>query len=266
MSIDEEGTSDTIRNRLRKLDRKMGEAERYWEELHKALSDPNYQPRPQPVTPRRQPSERHKSPRAKGKRSAEAEERRRRSDPLGFSRRRSGSSRSLSQDEGVEPPVRRGQGSISSDADRTNGSLDGSSPASSAVSPQENGVIRKETASLAHARPAEAVPVYENQYVGAGTRPKRSLLDVDLASPLCHPADDTPQQLQQVGAGDSVFVNQLCTLRQCSRRVGFVGRAWIIISSCPCETVSLPASPQWSPGAVQKPPCFDESPREVEKA
>lgn len=207
MSIDEEGTSDTIRNRLRKLDRKMGEAERYWEELHKALSDPNYQPRPQPITPRLQPSERHKSPRAKGKRSAEAEERRRRSDPLGFSRRRTGSSRSLNQDEGIEPPVRRGQGSVSSDADRTNGSLDGSSPASSAVSPQENGVIRKETASLAHARPAETVPVYENQYVGAGSRPKRSLLDVDLASPLCDPAGDTPQQLQQVGAGASVFVS-----------------------------------------------------------
>ena len=215
MSIDEEGTSDTIRNRLRKLDRKMGEAERYWEELQKALSDPNYQPRPQPITPRRQASERHKSPRAKEKRSAEAEERRRRNDPLGFSRRRTGSSRSLSQDEGIEPPVRRGQGSVSSAADRTDGSLDGSSPASSAISPQENGLIKKETATLAHARPVEMVPVYENQYVGAGSQPKRSLLDVDLTSLLCHPGADTPQQLQQVGAGACMFVGTDSSCQWC---------------------------------------------------
>ena len=64
--------------------------------------------------------------------------------------------------------------------------------------------MRRETATLAHARPIETVPVYENQYVGAGSQPKQSLLDVDLASPMCHPAGDAPQQLQQVGAGTSV--------------------------------------------------------------
>ncbi|KAK7113115.1 hypothetical protein V1264_012462 [Littorina saxatilis] len=196
MSIDEEGASDTIKNRLRKLDRKMAEAEKYWEELQKALSDPNYQPRQPVITPKRQPSERQKSPKTKGKRSAEAEERRKRSDPLGFSRRRTGSSRSLNLDDDVEPPVRRGQSS--------NDSMDGSSPASSAISPQENGIIRKETATLAHAKPlgsapTESAPVYENQYVrSTQTQPNSSLLDVDLSSPMCHPAADLPQQLQQV--------------------------------------------------------------------
>ena len=59
LSIDDEGASETVSNRLRKLDRKMTEVDRFWDELEKAESDPNFQPRNQPVF-ERAPSERRK--------------------------------------------------------------------------------------------------------------------------------------------------------------------------------------------------------------
>ncbi|XP_076451161.1 coiled-coil domain-containing protein 141-like [Babylonia areolata] len=222
MSIDEEGASETIKGRLRKLDRKMAEAEHYWEELHKALSDPNYQPPSQPIFPRRQPSERSKVPRTKGKRSAEAEERRRRSDPLGFSRRRAGSSRSLNQDENIERPVRRGQGLVSGEAEGGGGgSQDGSSAASPPLSPQENSVMEKgtavlsqasapQTASLSRAVPLDTGPVYENQFVGAESAPPPPPPPTAAnGNNFAASDDDLMQQLQQSAEWIRVRVHQM---------------------------------------------------------
>ncbi|GFS02477.1 SEC14 domain and spectrin repeat-containing protein 1 [Elysia marginata] len=91
LSIDDEGASETVSNRLRKLDRKMSEVDRFWDELERAETDPNFQPRNQPVF-ERAPSERRKERSAsqrkpKTRNPAEAEERRRRTDPFGIASR-----------------------------------------------------------------------------------------------------------------------------------------------------------------------------------
>ncbi|KAK3802342.1 hypothetical protein RRG08_034490 [Elysia crispata] len=92
LSIDDEGASETVNNRLRKLDRKMAEVDRFWDELERADADPNYEPRNQPGL-ERAPSERRRDRstsqrKPKTRDPAEVEERRRRADPFGIASKR----------------------------------------------------------------------------------------------------------------------------------------------------------------------------------
>lgn len=198
MAIDEEGASETIKNRLRKLDRNIGEADKYWAELQKALSDPHYQPQPQALTRPRQPSLRKsQSPRVKGKRSAESEERRRRNDPLGFSRR------SIRRGGNVESPVRKGPDSFSDEPDRSNSSLDGGSLTSPGTSSSGDGVIQRESASVVQATLREVSPSSEHQQRGANAETRPKLSSLDLESSLANSFASLPEQLEQV----SVILN-----------------------------------------------------------
>lgn len=107
MSIDEEGASEHVSSRLRKIDRKMNEADQFWDELQRAERDPHYQAKP-PQILERVPSERRRERsirKSKGKPSAEAEERRRRADPFGIASRHRAKP---SQDgQSIESPKRK---------------------------------------------------------------------------------------------------------------------------------------------------------------
>ncbi|XP_046554795.1 uncharacterized protein LOC124264120 [Haliotis rubra] len=45
LSINEEGTTDTINHKLRKLDRKVGDLDKYWAELENNQNNPDYKPK-----------------------------------------------------------------------------------------------------------------------------------------------------------------------------------------------------------------------------
>ncbi|GFO38536.1 sec14 domain and spectrin repeat-containing protein 1 [Plakobranchus ocellatus] len=130
LSIDDEGASDTVSNRLRKLDRKMAEVDRFWDELQRAESDPNFQTKMQPAF-ERTPSERRREKttllrKPKSRDSAEAEERRRRADPFGIAskrRPRPGSYAGPISHLGQPSPRDRGDRSFD-DTDRLNKSYD----------------------------------------------------------------------------------------------------------------------------------------------
>nr|KAI8744805.1 SEC14 domain and spectrin repeat-containing protein 1-B-like [Biomphalaria glabrata] len=84
LAIDEEGAADMVGSHLRKLDKRMSEADHFWDEVLKAHNDPNFQTKHL----ERQPSERKKEKPGQKPRQRTPSERKRRSDPFGIASRR----------------------------------------------------------------------------------------------------------------------------------------------------------------------------------